>query len=31
MGGVDSGIHAMCWSPDQDVAVLVTGKTIVSL
>lgn len=26
MGSVDSGIHAMCWSPDQDLVVLVTGK-----
>ena len=26
MGSVDSGVHAMCWSPDQDLVVLVTGK-----
>lgn len=26
MGSVDSGIQAMCWSPDQDLVVLVTGK-----
>ncbi|KAL7317602.1 putative elongator complex protein 1 [Mucor circinelloides] len=26
MGSVDSGIHAMCWSPDQDLVVLVTGE-----
>jgi elongator complex protein 1 len=26
MGGVDSGIHAMSWSPDQDLVVLVTGE-----
>jgi elongator complex protein 1 len=26
MGTVDSGIHAMCWSPDQDLVVLVTGE-----
>lgn len=28
VGSVDSGIHALCWSPDQDLVVLVTGKTI---
>ncbi|KAI8643421.1 IKI3 family-domain-containing protein [Parasitella parasitica] len=26
MGSVDSGIHAVCWSPDQDIVVLVTGE-----
>ncbi|RCI05914.1 hypothetical protein CU098_013034 [Rhizopus stolonifer] len=26
MGSVDSGIHAMSWSPDQDLVVLVTGE-----
>ncbi|KAI8991763.1 IKI3 family-domain-containing protein [Mycotypha africana] len=26
MGSVDAGIHAMCWSPDQDLVVLVTGE-----
>lgn len=26
MGGVESGIHAMSYSPDQEVLVLVTGK-----
>lgn len=26
MGSVDAGIHAMCWSPDQDLVILVTGK-----
>ncbi|KAI7891979.1 IKI3 family-domain-containing protein [Mucor mucedo] len=26
MGSVDSGIQAMCWSPDQDLVVLVTGE-----
>lgn len=28
MGSVDSGIHAMCWSPDQDLVVLVTGNKV---
>lgn len=26
IGSVDSGIHALAWSPDQDLVVLVTGK-----
>ncbi|CEI92001.1 hypothetical protein RMCBS344292_06276 [Rhizopus microsporus] len=26
VGSVDSGIHALCWSPDQDLVVLVTGE-----
>ncbi|CEP14860.1 hypothetical protein [Parasitella parasitica] len=26
MGSVDSGIHAVCWSPDQDLVVLITGE-----
>ncbi|KAI9478143.1 MAG: IKI3 family-domain-containing protein [Benjaminiella poitrasii] len=25
IGSVDAGIHAMCWSPDQDLLVLITG------
>lgn len=28
MGSVDSGIHAMAWSPDQDLVVLITGNKI---
>ncbi|KAI7903384.1 IKI3 family-domain-containing protein [Cokeromyces recurvatus] len=32
IGSVDAGIHAMCWSPDQDLLVLVTGdKKIVEM
>lgn len=26
VGSVDSGVHALCWSPDQDLVVLVTGE-----
>lgn len=27
VGSVDTGIEAMAWSPDQDLVVLVTGKS----